>query len=150
MVRDLDWVLSEGDGVPSGTWIAFAGSAPDAPFKVSIDGDLPEDAPNPDENQYERWYQSPSLADGPHTVNLSGLASGTNLTYVLIEAGPSTPLANSSIVVDDSSSREIHYSPGWEQRNNQSLDDVLYPPFGGGTTEGATKNDSFSFEFSGE
>ncbi len=149
MVRDLDWVLSEGDGVPSGTWIAFAGSAPDAPFKVSIDGDLPEDAPNPDENQYERWYQSPSLADGPHTVNLSGLVSGTNLTYVLIEAGPSTPLANSSIVVDDPS-REIHYSPGWEQRNNQSLDDVLYPPFGGGTTEGATKNDSFSFEFAGE
>ncbi|KAK0239270.1 hypothetical protein EDD85DRAFT_829630 [Armillaria nabsnona] len=133
----------------SGTWIAFAGSAPDAPFKVSIDSEMPEDAPNPDENQYERWYQSPSLADGPHTVNLSGLASGTNLTYVLIEAGPSTPLVNASIVVDDSSTREIHYSPGWEQKNNQSLDDVLYPPFGGGTTEGATKDVSFTFEFAG-
>lgn len=133
----------------SGTWIAFAGSAPDVPFKVSIDGEMPEDAPNPDGNQYGRWYQSPSLADGPHTVNLSGLANGTQLNYVLIEAGPSTPLANSSIVIDDSSSGEIQYSPGWEPRNNQSLDDGLYLPFGGGTTVSTTEGETFSFEFAG-
>ncbi|KAK0214903.1 hypothetical protein IW262DRAFT_250628 [Armillaria fumosa] len=128
----------------NGTSIAFAGSAPDAPFRVSIDGE--DSAPNPDESCCGRWYQSPGLADGLHVVNMSGLASGTELNYVLIEAGPSTPLANSSIVVDDSSTKDIRYSPGW---NNQSLDGVLYSPLNGSTTASTTKGDMFSFEFAG-
>ncbi|KAK0202459.1 hypothetical protein DFS33DRAFT_1230918, partial [Desarmillaria ectypa] len=138
----------------SGTSIAFAGNTPDVPnakqFKVSIDDEMPEDASYLDENHYERWYQSPLLPDGIHTINLSGLVKGTDLDYVLIEAGPSTPLANSTILVDDNST-EIRYSAGWN-RNNNSLDDangVLYSFFGGATMESATENVSFSFEFAG-
>ncbi|KAK0188543.1 hypothetical protein F5146DRAFT_1122714 [Armillaria mellea] len=136
----------------NGTLIAFAGSAPDAPFQVSIDGKMPEDPPNPDENYYGRWYQSPELADGHHTVELSGLASGTQLDYVLVEAGPSTPLADSSIIVDDSNSTEIWYSPGspgWETISNHSVDDVLYSPFGGSMTASTAEGNMFAFKFAG-
>ncbi|KAK0489290.1 hypothetical protein IW261DRAFT_1303410, partial [Armillaria novae-zelandiae] len=133
-----------------GTWIALTGSAPAAPFQVSIDGEVPEDAPTPDENYYGRWYQSTQLEDGLHIVNMSGLASGTTLKMVLVEAGPSTPLANSSIVIDDSSrTKDLRYSPGWHTRNNQSLDDVPYLPFGGGTTASSGEGDTFLFKFAG-
>lgn len=129
----------------NGTSIAFAGSAPNAPFQVSINGEI-QDAPNPDENHYGRWYQSPELKDGLHVVNLSGLARGTELNYVLIEAGLSTSLANSSIAVDDSSTKDIWYSPGW---NDESPDNLSYSPFNGSTTASMTEADMFSFKFAG-
>ncbi|KAG7445111.1 uncharacterized protein BT62DRAFT_995076 [Guyanagaster necrorhizus] len=138
----------------SGTSIAFAGSTPgvlDAmPFQVNIDNGYVEDTSYLDENHYERWYQSPTLGDGIHTINLTGLVNGTDLDYVLVEAGPSTSLANSSIIIDDSSA-EIRYSAGWD-RNTDSLgyvDGVFFSPFGGGTTESTTQNNSFSFQFAG-
>ncbi|KAK0466845.1 uncharacterized protein EV420DRAFT_651487 [Desarmillaria tabescens] len=143
----------------NGTSIAFTGNTPDVPdvlqpFRVSIDGETSKEAQYPDWNHYEQWYQSPPLADGPHNISLSGLVKGTTVDYVLVEAGYSTSLANSSLVVDDSS-REIRYSAGWEPKNNQSLpgdpaDGVsLYSPLGGGTTESLAGDDSFSFEFAG-
>ncbi|KAJ4495371.1 hypothetical protein C8R41DRAFT_918815 [Lentinula lateritia] len=141
-----------------GTSISFAGNTPsssDSPtwFLVGIDLNSPYNVsfPNPGILQsYTQWYQTPTLPDGLHTVNLSSIV--VNLDYAIITAGPTTPLSGSTIVVDDESPEIVYNGNGWKT-SDSGIDIggswVNGPPLGNTTHSTSNMGDGFSFQFAG-
>ncbi|KAJ3880248.1 hypothetical protein F5051DRAFT_400383 [Lentinula edodes] len=141
-----------------GTSISFAGNTPSSSnsptwFLVGIDSNSPYNVsfPNPGILQsYTQWYQTPTLPDGLHTVNLSSIV--VNLDYAIITAGATTPLNGSTIVVDDESPEILYNGNGWKT-SDSGID------IGGGWVNGlplantthrtSNMGDGFSFQFAG-
>ncbi|KAH7878180.1 uncharacterized protein C8R40DRAFT_1167586 [Lentinula edodes] len=142
-----------------GTSISFAGNTPSSSnsptwFLVGIDLNSPYNVsfPNPGILQsYTQWYQTPTLPDGLHTVNLSSIV--VNLDYAIITAGATTPLSGSTIVVDDESPEILYNGNGWKT-SDSGID------IGGGWVNGlplantthrtSNMGDGFSFQFAGK
>ncbi|KAJ3886875.1 hypothetical protein GG344DRAFT_69301 [Lentinula edodes] len=146
-------------GSPGGNiLVPFQGNTPsssDSPtwFLVGIDLNSPYNVsfPNPGILQsYTQWYQTPTLPDGLHTVNLSSIV--VNLDYAIITAGPTTPLSGSTIVVDDESPEIVYNGNGWKTSDSE-IDIggswVNGPPLGNTTHRTSNVGNGFSFQFAG-
>ncbi|KAF8867581.1 hypothetical protein BD779DRAFT_1676957 [Infundibulicybe gibba] len=138
-----------------GTSIAFVGDTPPSQdtqtVTVTIDNNLPYNAsyddPNPE--NYRQWYQSPHLDDGIHTIQLNNIA-GTSVDFMVVSAGPSTPLAEQMVIVDDDDP-SIVYSGNWT-RNGSPFFSADLPsglPFHNGTHQSTTPGDTATICFTG-
>ncbi|KAE9402676.1 hypothetical protein BT96DRAFT_802821, partial [Gymnopus androsaceus JB14] len=134
-----------------GTAISFTGNTPSPPsptwFLARIDSNTPYTSAK---TIYMQWYQTPTLSDGIHNINLSSII--VNFDYAIITPGATTPLSGSTIIVDDRNSEITYNRNGWVT-NDAELD------FGGGWISGLplgntshqTSNvaDGFEFQFAG-
>ncbi|KAG6830604.1 hypothetical protein H0H87_007547 [Tephrocybe sp. NHM501043] len=106
-----------------GTRIAFHGNTPSAVssqnFQVSIDGSSSSQTSYGDDSPPTalQWYQSPQLSDAEHTITMSHLA-GTSVDYLVITAGPNTPLSGERLIVDDGDD-DITYSGNWGRKEGR-------------------------------
>ncbi|KAG5649865.1 hypothetical protein H0H81_001713 [Sphagnurus paluster] len=141
-----------------GTQISLFGNTPIAQASqnifVSIDGGTPYNTSygDPSPPTALQWYQSPVLADGTHTLNITHIA-GTSLDYAVMVAGPSTPLmgAGQVLIVDDGDS-DIIYEGTWTRnvgRYTSSDNPHLGLPYGNATHQSGTKGSKATFAFSG-
>jgi len=99
---------------------------------------------------YTQWYKSPDLADGKHTIRVSGLAT-TSVDFAVVTAGENTPLSGKTVVVDNESAA-ISYSGAWT-RNEGQINVGTLPdgrPYGNSTHRTSSVGDSMSFRFTGE
>ena len=137
--------------------MAFFGNTPYANASqwafVSIDGG-PEynssymDAAPPSSRQ---WFQSPTLPEGTHTVNISRIA-GTSVDFVVITAGQNTSLSGETLIVDDGDP-SITYSGSWSLNTNEYIsrdNPVIGLPYGNATHETNSAGASATFRFSGK
>ncbi|KIK60515.1 hypothetical protein GYMLUDRAFT_102292, partial [Collybiopsis luxurians FD-317 M1] len=142
----------------AGTSISFVGNTPsqNSPtwFLAGIDSNEPYNCTFPIAGQtqlYTQWYQTPILDDGLHIVNLSSIA--VDLDYVLITPGMTTPLKESTIVVDDTDQELIYKGNGWNTTTNEVM--VCFNgcvnglPLGNGTHRTRTVGDGLKFMFAG-
>ncbi|KAG6910353.1 hypothetical protein DXG01_011422 [Tephrocybe rancida] len=142
-----------------GTGIAFHGNTPSAAnsqnFQASIDGG------SSSQNSYgdsspptaQQWYQSPKLSDTQHTIALSHIA-GASVDYMVISAGPNTPLSGERLIVDDDDG-DITYSGNWARKEGRytSRDDPHAGlPHGNAVHQSGTKGNNVAvysvFDFS--
>ena len=99
---------------------------------------------------YLQWYQSPTLAEGNHTIKVDR-EDETSIDYATITVGQNTPLSGKTIIVDNEDSA-IHYSGNWT-RNTDEFFPVGLPkglPFRNSTHRSATPGDTITFLFSGQ
>ncbi|KDR80173.1 hypothetical protein GALMADRAFT_208345 [Galerina marginata CBS 339.88] len=136
--------------------LEFEGNTPNNVYSqtatVSIDGGAPYTitysttiAPP----AYLQWYQSPTLADGKHTI-VVGQLDGTAVDYALVELGPNTSLDGKTIVVDNDDSA-LQFSGNWA-RNTDEFNAGSLPngfPLHGSTHRSSTPGDSITLMFSG-
>ncbi|KAF8155938.1 hypothetical protein B0H34DRAFT_659542 [Crassisporium funariophilum] len=140
-----------------GTSVAFIGNTPDSQAvlfqtaTVSIDGGTPYnitygDVPPP---AYRQWYQSPTLADGPHTIRMGHLAM-TAVDFALVRVGSQTPLSGKRVFVDNDNAA-FKYDGTWSRETGQfnagSLPDGF--PVGNSTHRTSTPGSTMTFRFSG-
>ncbi|KAK7435350.1 hypothetical protein VKT23_019701 [Stygiomarasmius scandens] len=138
-----------------GTDIRFIGETDGtSTFQVVVDNNAPFAAAVPNfgaQSNYTQWYQLPSLEDGVHKVGLSELQGG--LDYVIITAGPTTPLnENTNILVDEDNTSEILYSGNWDRNTETIKINHGHPhatPLGNTTHLTNNVGDSFLFQFAG-
>ncbi|KAJ3815075.1 hypothetical protein F5876DRAFT_31433 [Lentinula aff. lateritia] len=140
-----------------GTSISFTGNTPSATnsptwFLAGIDLNTPYNVSFPDAGTqiYTQWYQTPMLPDGLHIVNLSNIVS--DLDYVVITAGSTTPLSESTIVVDDRSLEIVYTGSGWATSDvelNFGGSWINGPPLGNTTHRTNSVGDGFEFPFAG-
>lgn len=141
-----------------GTQISLFGNTPIAQASqnifVSIDGGTPYNTSygDPSPPTALQWYQSPVLADGTHTLNITHIA-GTSLDYAVMVAGPSTPLmgAGQVLIVDDGDS-DIIYEGTWTRnvgRYTSSDNPHQGLPYGNATHQSGSKGSKATFAFSG-
>ncbi|KAH9476879.1 hypothetical protein JR316_0010795 [Psilocybe cubensis] len=140
-----------------GTSVAFFGVTPPVfpdsqILSVSIDGSVPYNTSYADPNPqtYRQWYQSPLLADGPHVVALSHIA-GTSLDYAVVTVGPSTPLTNEHIIVDNDDPG-VTFNGTWS-RSHSMFNSGPQPdgfPYHNTTHQSSTVGSSFTYRFSGQ
>ncbi|KAG6810222.1 hypothetical protein H0H92_010034 [Tricholoma furcatifolium] len=139
-----------------GTGIAFHGNTPSAldsqSAYISIDGSAPYETSYGDLSPPTslQWYQSPQLSDGQHIINITQIA-GTSVDYMVISAGPNTPLAGERLIVDDGDN-DITYSGTWERqegRYTSSTNPHSGFPHGNATYQSGTAGSSAIFVFSG-
>ena len=139
-----------------GTSVAFIGNTPNALSSqwafVSIDGELEYNISymDPAPPSARQWFQSPTLSDGTHTINVSRIA-GTSIDFVVITAGQDTPLSGETLIVDDGDP-SIAYRGEWKVNPN------LYTshdaprvglPYGNTTHQTSSVGASATFQFSG-
>ncbi|PPQ79302.1 hypothetical protein CVT25_002579 [Psilocybe cyanescens] len=139
-----------------GTSVAFFGVTPPVfpdsqILSVSIDGSTPYNTSYSDPNPqtYRQWYQSPLLPDGPHFVSLSHIA-GTSLDYAVVTVGPSTPLTNEHIIVDNDDP-SVTFNGTWG-RSQSMFNSGPQPdgfPYHNTTHQANAVGSSFTYLFSG-
>ena len=140
----------------TGTSIAFTGNTPAPPLSqsiiVTIDGGSPYNTSymDPISQTYIQWYQSPTLAEGIHTVKVDGV-DGTTLDYATITVGQNTPLSGKNIIVDNDDST-VHYSGSWTRNTDEFISavDSKGHPFRNSTHRSTTPGDTITFLFSGQ
>ena len=120
---------------------------------VSIDGGIPYQTStmDPTPQTYLKWYQSPTLSEGNHTIKVDGIFE-MSLDYATIIVGQDTPLSGKKIIVDDDDSN-VHYSGNWTRNK-----DLFFPglgsskglPFRNSTHRSTTPGDTITFLFSGQ
>ncbi|GLB38318.1 putative ribosomal L28 family protein [Lyophyllum shimeji] len=94
-------------------------------------------------------YVSPPLQDGPHTVSYAaGQLYFPLFDYIVVTAGPSTPLAERTIIVDDSDS-SILYNGGWSTEQPSITLDPTITPFQNTTHWSTAVGDTIKFQFTG-
>jgi len=140
-----------------GRSVAFYGTTPAPPacqnMTISIDGGHPYqtdyNSPNPPPS-YQRWYQSPDLADGKHTITVS-LTDGTSIDYAVINPSRDTSLTGKSVIVDDDSAM-IDYNGRWSRNIGDFGPGTKTggSPFRNGTHRSWTPGEGFTFKFTGK
>ncbi|KAF8891343.1 hypothetical protein BD779DRAFT_197939 [Infundibulicybe gibba] len=139
-----------------GTAVAFYGNTGTGlqNATVSIDGGSPYNSsfPGPSQ-QYLQWYQSPQLQEGNHTISLTNLAD-VSVDFIVVTAGPSTPLSNQTVIVDDDDP-SIHYTGNWGRDGglfspDSSTNNPSGKSFHNGTHRSlAAEGDALTLEFTG-
>lgn len=109
----------------------------DSPYNTSYDDPKPQ--------SYRQWYQSPTLSDGSHKISLDNIA-GTSLDYIVVTAGNSTPLAETTVIVDDNDPA-IVYTGSWAH-TFETFGRLF--PFGNGTHSSTNPGDTATFMFTGK
>ncbi|KAG6852421.1 hypothetical protein C0991_012152, partial [Blastosporella zonata] len=139
-----------------GTGIAFHGNTPSAidsqNFQVSVDGGSSSQSSYGDSSPPTslQWYQSPQLSDAEHTIAMSHLA-GTSVDYIVISAGPNTPLSGERLIVDDGDD-DITYSGNWARNTGRYTSrDAPHAgvPHGGAVRQSSATGAQAIFMFSG-
>ncbi|KAF8154192.1 hypothetical protein B0H34DRAFT_661801 [Crassisporium funariophilum] len=140
-----------------GTTIAFFGNTPTVftdsqVLTVSIDGDAPYNTTYGDPNppSYRQWYQSPTLAEGRHTILLTHIAS-TSIDYSVVTVGSETPLSGKQVILDNEDPI-ITYSGRWQRNLDQFISSVAVHtgnPYQNSTHQTTNPGDTFIFRFSG-
>ena len=104
---------------------------------------------DPIPQSYVQWYQSPTLADGNHTIKVDE-ADGVALDYATIAVGQNTLLSGKTIIVDNEDSA-IHYSGSWTRNTDEFFagGDKKGRPFRNSTHQSTTPGDTITFLFSG-
>ena len=99
---------------------------------------------------YLQWYQSPTLAEGNHTIKVDREDEAA-LDYATITVGQNTPLSGKTIIVDNEDSA-IHYSGNWTRNTDEffPVGDPKGHPFRNSTHRSATPGDTITFLFSGQ
>ncbi|ESK90396.1 hypothetical protein Moror_13686 [Moniliophthora roreri MCA 2997] len=143
----------------SGTSISFSGNTPimalvHTTFGTDIDGqqstwNYTEDFVNTE------WFTSPTLSDGQHRIVVTNLDKSV-VDYVLITAGPSTPLSGNTAAVDDTNVDEIWYHGQWSAQTNQKVETGVNGsgraparPMKDSVHRSTNAGDSFEFRFAG-
>lgn len=159
MVRSsiISYTLTCSSVDTQGTSVAFFGVTPpiftnSQILTVSIDGNTPYNTSYSDPNpqSYRQWYQSPTLPDGLHTISLSHI-SGTSLDYAVVTVGPSTPLINERIIVDNDDPG-IFFNGSW-RRSQDMFNSGPQPdgfPFHNTTHQSTNVGDNFTYRFAGD
>ena len=139
-----------------GTSIAIIGNTPNALSSqwafVSIDGGPEYNVSymDPAPPSARQWFQSPTLSDGTHTINISRIA-GTSIDFVVITPGQDTPLSGETLIVDDGDP-SITYTGSWELNTspyNCGYDPRVSLPYGNSTHQTNSAGASATFRFSG-
>ncbi|KAG5640991.1 hypothetical protein DXG03_006444 [Asterophora parasitica] len=141
-----------------GTQIRLFGNTPPASASqfafVSIDGSPPTQTSYGDSQPPSavQWYQSPVLAEGRHTINVTHIA-GTSLDYAIVATGQRTPIVGlrQRLIVDDDD-EALTYTGGWTRKEGayESIDDPHRGmPYGNATHEASTPGSAATFLFSG-
>ncbi|KAG6904763.1 hypothetical protein DXG01_007327 [Tephrocybe rancida] len=96
-----------------------------------------------------RWYQSPTLSDGPHNLTLLGLPHVV-LDYILVSAGDITPLSGQQLLVDDGDPA-ISYSGNWFHNTSVVFIDTRPDQVfvGNSSRQTSSLGASATFEFTG-
>ena len=119
---------------------------------VTIDGGTPYNTSymDPIPQTYLQWYQSPTLAEGNHTIRVDGVG-GTSLDYATISVGQNTPLSGKKIIVDNDDST-VHYSGSWTRNTDHFIPGGVPKglPFRNSTHRSTTPGDTITFLFSGQ
>ncbi|KAJ8501743.1 hypothetical protein ONZ45_g12032 [Pleurotus djamor] len=103
---------------------------------------------------YRPWYTSPALIDHQHDLSLQlPNATYAMLDYIVVSAGPSTPVNGKIIIADDFDS-DIDYDGSWDKDFGQvfpSRDSNSTGRLSFRNTTHSTRHrgDSFTFEFTG-
>ncbi|KAF8874034.1 hypothetical protein BD779DRAFT_1451272 [Infundibulicybe gibba] len=133
-----------------GTSIAFTGNVNPSNNSVitvvTIDDNSPYNTSydNPTFESCQQWYQSPHLDDGVHTIQLDNMVT-TSVDFMVVSAGPSTPLLGQTIIMDDDDP-SITYSGNWK-RNTEPFHITkgsIGLPFHNGTHQSTTPGDTAS------
>ena len=140
----------------AGTSIAFTGNTPAPPLLqsiiVTIDSGTPYNTSymDPIPQTYIQWYQSPTLAEGNHTIKVDKV-DGAALDYATITVGQNTPLSGKKIIIDNDDST-VHYSGSWTRNTDEffSGGDSKGHPFRNSTHRSTTPGDTITFLFSGQ
>ncbi|KAF5382557.1 hypothetical protein D9615_002848 [Tricholomella constricta] len=137
-----DWFQHSFHG--TGVEIVVASSKAEQNFFVKID-----DGPWVRERGRGR-YISPPLVDGQHTVSYAaGELELPTFDYLIVKAGPSTPLQGSAIVVDDSDS-SLTYTGAWTTVvSHPPIHDLSTSAFKNSIHWSTTIGDALQFDFTG-
>jgi len=138
----------------SGTSVAFIGVLNSARNRstVQIDNGTVFDGTINDDDlfAYKQWFQSPTLPDGIHTINIT-VFPGTLIDYAIVNAGNQTRLVGRTIIVDNDSP-SIVYSGHWIRRTSRFNSNYFRTtgyPYGNSTHDSSTPGDTFTFQFTG-
>lgn len=139
-----------------GTSISFIGNTPPSIYSqnilVSIDGGTPYETfySDPSPPSALQWYRSPTLSDGAHTISITHIA-GTSVDFMVVTAGPNTPLSGQTVIVDDNDS-SITYAGNWASQTGRykSQDLPTYGlPYGNATHQSGSAGSTATFQFTG-
>lgn len=122
-------------------------------FRVSIDNGASFAASTErsfDKQTHQRWYQSPNLAQGSHSVTISGI-HGIAFDYLLITPGSNTPLRNKKLMIDDAYSAIQYSGSGWKVSGDLFAEDdkVQMVPFQNAVHRTSNVGDSLTFTYTG-
>jgi hypothetical protein len=150
-LRSIDLNNGSGAGVGVSIWGTTAVAPQD--FMVSIDGSAPYNTStsDPKPQHYMQWYESPQLAAGQHSMNISNILA-TSIDLLLITPGPDTSVANQTLLVDDSYFGIKYIGTGWKVQTDQKFArsaNVPAQPIHNGTHQTGTIGDGLFFAFSG-
>ncbi|KAJ7580071.1 hypothetical protein C8J56DRAFT_795522, partial [Mycena floridula] len=96
-------------------------------------------------------YQTPSVGQGVHTLNITNLGSDTvAVDLIAAAAGPNTALINRTLIIDDTYPG-IHYGSGWTLQNNAfEIGPLLAAtPFQNTTHQASEAGATFTFSYTG-
>jgi hypothetical protein len=130
-----------------GTGVHIAASVAHPTQDVSVKLDDGHFIPQPGNGHYD----SPVLADGRHTVTyaIGNVSLVPVFDYLTVDAGPSTPLSGSTLIVDDSDTT-IKYSGSWTTSPPHPLSfDYSTSLYKNTTHWSSTVGDTIEFKFTG-
>ena len=130
-----------------GTGVHIAASVAHPTQDVSVKLDDGQFIPQPGNGHYD----SPVLADGRHTVTyaIGNVSLVPVFDYLTVDAGPSTQLNGSTLIVDDSDTA-ITYSGGWTTNPPHPLSfDYSTSLYKNTTHWSSTVGDTLEFKFTG-
>ncbi|KAG6906504.1 hypothetical protein DXG01_013586 [Tephrocybe rancida] len=147
----------------SGTSISFFGpintSDPPQLGTITVDGQVTNTTrsvslqgatPNIVTAANARWYQSPALVDGAHSIVLENVKF-VFFDYAVVDAGDKTQLVGDTVVVDDGDASLV-YEGSWTPSEGEKIlvnDTVVVSPFGNTTHRTRTPGSSVTLRFSG-
>ncbi|KAJ7579718.1 hypothetical protein C8J56DRAFT_963472 [Mycena floridula] len=131
-----------------GTSILVVGTDEQTAPKVTIDNKTSEGV-IPTGSSYAKWFQSPLLAEGTHTLNLTNDITDsytTSVDFMAVTPGNSTKLDGRTLMVDDTY-LGIDYDFSWSA-NNDTLD-TSQTAFQGTTHLASNPGSKFNFSYTG-
>lgn len=128
---------------------------PGLPFRVHVDGTVqPARPPERTSVPSGLLYQSPTLKDGEHVVNITNVLEGADgglriaaLDYAVMTPSLTTSLADEVLMVADSHPNVVFKGAGWKTLGNEW--NSVYPAFQNTTHLTSSTGDSFEFAFNG-
>ncbi|KAJ7582336.1 hypothetical protein C8J56DRAFT_1168284 [Mycena floridula] len=138
-----------------GIFALIIGDAFSSQFSVSLDSVKPFQATSMSDFQhtYAQWYQSPTVSEGIHSLNITNLGSNNMaVNYIAAAAGRNTALMNRTLLIDETYP-SIHYGDGWNFDTNSAFfqisSGVSAMAFQNTTHQTSSPGANFTFSYTG-
>ncbi|KAG6810720.1 hypothetical protein H0H92_010602 [Tricholoma furcatifolium] len=130
--------------------IPSQGSSDSIPANVTIDGGKTSKTTATNSSTLGLLYTTPTLSDGPHTVDISMSPVSGIIDYMVVTGGNDTQLLGQQLIIDDDDT-SVSYEGTWTKNQSTLLnkDDLVRSPYGDGIHQTSSSGAAVTLTFNG-